>query len=63
MDIYDYFKSLSRPKKVLFRQTIIKKAEISTPSFYKKMSERKFTKAETFFIEHIIEVDKASWAG
>lgn len=63
MDIYDYYGFLSRPQRVLFRQRIIKEAEISIASFYKKMSEKSFTKAETFLIRHIINTDRKSWAG
>lgn len=63
MDIYDYYGSLSRPQRVLFRQRIIKEAEISSSAFYKKMSEKSFTKAETFLIKHLINTDRKSWAG
>lgn len=63
MDIYDYYESLSRPQRGSFRQRIIKEAEISNASFFKKISNKSFTKAETFLIRHLISTDRKSWAG
>lgn len=63
MDIYDYYGSLSRPQRVLFRQRLIKEADISISAFYKKLSDKSFTKAETFLIKHLINTDRKSWAG
>lgn len=61
MDIYDYYQSLSRPQRSLFRIKVTKEAEISDASFYKKMPKKAFTKAEIFFIENLIRTASKSW--
>ena len=58
MVISDYFKNLSEPQKVEFRQRVIEETGITYPSFYYKLRNNSWRKAELTVINNIISTIK-----
>ena len=55
MVIYDYYKTLDRARKTIFREKIMREANFSSATFHLKLRQKKFNSLELTAISHIID--------
>lgn len=64
MVVNEYYDTLSRPQKALFREIVCRELGIMYATFASKVKKNRWTKAEEFYIsEKIIKELKQCWLG